>query len=84
MPQVRVREKHQVTLPVSIVRAANINPNDVLDVTYRSGVITLVTSKAAGKKRSLRDYVGAMQGVYGSTAQEVHSYINNERDAWGK
>ena len=82
MLHVRVREKHQVTLPMSIVRAANIHQQDMLEVSYRNGVITLTTPQATGKRRPMRDYVGALQGVYGSTADEVHAYLQNERDSW--
>ena len=82
MLQVKLRTKHQLTLPISIVREANIAENDSLEASYRNGVITLITAKAAGKKRSLRDYVGVMQGAYGSTVQEAHAYLQNERDGW--
>lgn len=34
MPAVRVRSKHQITLPVSIVNQADIHEDDVLDAQY--------------------------------------------------
>lgn len=82
MSQVRLRGKHQVTLPISIVREANIAENDVLEVGYRNGVITLVVQKTERKKTSLMDYVGITGGLYGKTAADVQAYIQNERDSW--
>ncbi len=84
MPQVRIREKHQVTLPMSIVRDADIHENDMLDVAYKHGIITLSVKKAATKKRSLMDFVGATRGVYGQDAAQVVRYLDSERDTWDR
>ena len=78
MTQVTVREKHQITLPISIVRAAHIHPNDVLAVEYSNGVITLATvGKASNKRKSLMDYAGSAKGTYGKNADEVRSYFKS-------
>ena len=82
MPQVRIREKHQVTLPISIVRDAGIHENDKLDEAYKNGIITLSVKKAATKKRSLMDFVGATRGVYSQDAAQVAQYLDSERDTW--
>lgn len=82
MPQVRVREKHQVTLPMAIVRGANIHENDLLEVSYKNGVITLTTQQAAAPKRSLMDFVGITQGLYGKNAKQVAQYLDDERNSW--
>jgi bifunctional DNA-binding transcriptional regulator/antitoxin component of YhaV-PrlF toxin-antitoxin module len=84
MPQIRVREKHQVTLPMSIVRGAGIHENDVLEVSFKNGVITLVPSKAKLPKKSLMDFVGATQGLYGRDPLEVAQYLEQERDSWDR
>ncbi len=85
MTQVTVREKHQITLPISIVRAAHIHPNDVLAVEYSNGVITLATvGKASTKRKSLMAYAGSAKGIYGKNAEEVRNYLNNERESWEK
>jgi bifunctional DNA-binding transcriptional regulator/antitoxin component of YhaV-PrlF toxin-antitoxin module len=84
MPQIRVREKHQVTLPMSIVRGAGIHENDVLEVSFKNGVITLVPSKAKLPKKSLMDFVGATQGLYGRDASEVAQYLEQERGSWDR
>jgi bifunctional DNA-binding transcriptional regulator/antitoxin component of YhaV-PrlF toxin-antitoxin module len=84
MPQVRIRDKHQVTLPISIVRDANLRENDMLDVAYKNGVITLSVKQAAVKKRSLMDFVGATRGVYGQDPAQVAQYLDSERDTWDR
>ncbi|QTD43795.1 AbrB/MazE/SpoVT family DNA-binding domain-containing protein [Ottowia testudinis] len=83
MPQVTVRDKHQITLPMSIVREAHIRTNDVLSVDYKDGVITLATERAAQPQRKrLMDYAGIAKGLYGQTADEVHAYLDEERASW--
>jgi len=83
MLQVRVRDKHQITLPASLARAASIGVNDVLDVQYKEGIITLLTQRATVKKRpSLMDLAGSLKGVYGRDAKEIQAYIANERKSW--
>ncbi len=84
LPQVRVRDKHQVTLPISIVRHAHIRKNDLLDVGYKNGVITLVVRGTNNKKRNIMEYVGITNGLYGKTATDVDTYIANERDSWDR
>jgi bifunctional DNA-binding transcriptional regulator/antitoxin component of YhaV-PrlF toxin-antitoxin module len=84
MLQVRVRDKHQITLPAAVVRAANIGTNDVLDVSYQEGAITLTTRRAAVKKRpSLLELAGSLKGAsYWRNAEEINAYIANERKSW--
>jgi bifunctional DNA-binding transcriptional regulator/antitoxin component of YhaV-PrlF toxin-antitoxin module len=78
---VRVRDKHQITIPMSIVRAAHIRENDSLSVDYRNGMIILMT-EAKEKAPSIRDYIGITKDLYGKTGEEVNAYFSNERDAW--
>lgn len=85
MTRVTVREKHQITLPMAIVRAAHIRTNDVLAVAYKNGVITLATASAApAKRKSLMDYAGSAKGVYGKSIEEVRAYLDNERASWDR
>jgi bifunctional DNA-binding transcriptional regulator/antitoxin component of YhaV-PrlF toxin-antitoxin module len=84
MLQVRVRDKHQITLPAPVVRAAGIGMNDVLDVSYKDGAITLSTPRAAKKKRpSLMDLAGSLkESGYWRNAKEIDAYIAGERKSW--
>lgn len=80
--QVRVRDKGQVTLPMSIVRDAHIRPNDVLSVDFRNGVIMMYVNDAQPKKREVQSLVGMTSGLYGSSAADVDAYLNADRDSW--
>lgn len=82
MLQIRVRDKHQITLPMAIVRGAGISESDLLDVQFKNGVITLTPCKSAPSKKSLMDFVGITPGLYGKDAAEVAQYLANERDSW--
>jgi antitoxin component of MazEF toxin-antitoxin module len=82
MPQIRVRERNQITLPNSIAAAANVSADDILDVSFVNGVIMLVPNAAAGKRRSIMDYVGIAPGLWGTTASAIDDQIRSERDSW--
>ncbi len=84
MPQIRVREKHQVTLPMSIMRVAGIHENDMLEASFKNGVIMLAPKKTAAAKKSLMDFVGITQGLYGKDPSEVAQYLDQERDSWDR
>ena len=83
MPQVRVRAKHQITLPAAVIKAANIGFNEVLDVSYKDGVITLMTERVMkAKKPSLTALAGSTKGLYGKTTAEREKNTANERASW--
>jgi bifunctional DNA-binding transcriptional regulator/antitoxin component of YhaV-PrlF toxin-antitoxin module len=83
MQTVRVRDKHQITLPMSIVRAANIHENDRLSVSYKNGAIIFINENSEPvKRKSIMEYAGCMQGSYGKTADEVHAYLREEQASW--
>ncbi len=80
--QIRVREKHQVTLPMSIIRQAKISLDDVLNVSYSNGVITLHLHKKSIARPSLMSYAGSTKGLYGTNTAQRIAYINNQRASW--
>lgn len=82
--QIRVRDKGQVTLPMSIVRDAHIRPNDVLSVDFRNGVIMMYVNDAQPKKRTIQSLVGMTSGLYGQSAAEIDAYLNVDRDSWDR
>lgn len=81
MPEIRMRPKHQVTLPASIVREANLAIDDRLEVTYTNGVIILIPNSKTpqAKKFNIMSYAGIGKGIWGNTAEEVDQYINDLR-----
>ncbi len=71
----RLRPKHQLTLPHAVAVALDLAPGDrlIFCVDGRSGVTV----------RKARDsYAGAFPGLWGKTADEINEYIRGERDSW--
>ncbi|MHB1233704.1 MAG: AbrB/MazE/SpoVT family DNA-binding domain-containing protein [Burkholderiales bacterium] len=82
MSTVRVRPKHQITLPVSIVNQAGIHQDDLLEADYVNGVITLVPKARQARHGDIMDYAGIARDVYGKTAEEVDVALSQLRDEW--
>lgn len=82
MSQVRVRPKHQITLPSRIVTAAHLKPDDVLEVAYANGVVTLIPVKRKKRKGSVMAYAGIARGIWGQTSEEIEAAINSDRGSW--
>ncbi|TLU57768.1 MAG: AbrB/MazE/SpoVT family DNA-binding domain-containing protein, partial [Chlorobium sp.] len=78
----RVRNKHQITIPARIAESANIKPNDMLDVTYKNGVITLIPMSRNKRKESAMAYAGIARGVWGNTTLELETEQQKSRDSW--
>ena len=83
MPEIRMRRKHQVTLPASIVRAANLQTDDRLTVTLVNGniVITPARNKAAAPNNVMA-FAGIGREVWGRTAEESEAAVRALRDEW--
>jgi len=81
MPEIRMRPKHQVTLPANIVRQAKLSLDDRLEVSYTNGVIVLTPrpNAAVVQNFDVMAYAGIGKGVWGSTSDEVNKYINDLR-----
>ena len=81
MPEIRMRPKHQLTLPADIVREAKLSLDDRLEVSYTNGVIVLTPrpNAAVTQKFDVMAYAGIGTGVWGSTSDEVNTYINKLR-----
>ena len=82
MPQVRIRDRNQLTIPMSITQAAGLAPNDTLDVNYINGVITLIPVGGKVKKLSFLDFVGSAKGTWGKSDEAINKTIRNARDSW--
>lgn len=83
MLQVRVQDTGRITLPSAIVRAANFRKDDVLEVTFKDGVITLSKQQALKpKKHSLMALAGCTTGLYGSDTLARQQYMTNEHASW--
>ena len=82
MTQIRIRERNQITLPANIAVAANLSPNDTLEVSFANGVITLIPVNPHNKRRSITDYVGSAKGLWGTTGAGIDTQLRDERDSW--
>ena len=84
MAQVRVRNKHQITIPARIAESANIKPDDMLEVAYNNGVVTLIPVSRKKRKESAMAYAGIAQGIWGKTTLEIDTELQNSRDSFNK
>jgi antitoxin component of MazEF toxin-antitoxin module len=82
MPQIRIRDRNQITLPAAITTAANLHADDTLDVNFVNGIITLVPVVKNATRRTIMDYVGSAKGTWGKTGKEIDANIQNERNSW--
>lgn len=82
MPEVRVRPKHQITLPVSIVRAAGIALDDRLKVSYANGSIILTPHASGEKSADLMNFAGIGRGLWGATPGEMEQNLGKLRNEW--
>ena len=91
MPYVRVKQKHQVTIPLEIRKKINLHEGDTLEAKEMDGVIILtpqiITSRTKEgikeKKSSLLSLMGVNKdsGLY-KDAKDADNYIDNLRNEW--
>lgn len=84
MPEIRMRPKHQVTLPASVVRQANIAVDDRLTVTYLNGSIIITPKQARQDSEDLMAFAGIGRGLWGDSAEAVDARLRNQRDEWDR
>ena len=78
MATITLSSKHQVTLPVDIVRSLGLKAGDKLVAELIDDRIVLLP-----QPDSWTDYfIGSMKGVYGSTKEEIDRYIAEVRYGW--
>ena len=83
MPQVKLREKGQVTIPAELLqewsRTNHVAINDSMDAQLANGVLMLIPQKKQTAKRSLMSYAGSGKGLWGNTPDEVDASIKEIR-----
>ena len=78
MPLVTVSSKHQVTLPVEIVRALDIQPGEKLVMDVIDDRIVAIR-----QPESWVSYMrGTAHGLYGENRQQMDRYVAEERASW--
>ncbi len=86
MPQVKLREKGQVTIPAELLqewsRLNHVATNDTIDVQLSNGVLMLIPSKRNAAKRDLMSFAGAGKGLWGNSQAEIETTIQELRNSW--
>ena len=82
MAEVRMRPKHQITLPASVVKAAKLETDDRMQVEFSNGVIVITPVKQFASKIDAMSYAGIGKGLWGKTPQQLDNVIGELRDSW--
>jgi hypothetical protein len=86
MPQVKLREKGQVTIPAELLqewgRTNHVATNDTMDAHLSNGVLMLIPSKRHTAKRDIMSFAGVGKGLWGSTQDEIEATIQDLRSSW--
>jgi len=90
MPYVRVKQKYQVTIPISVRKAMNIHEGDTLEAKVEEGRIVFVPQVVSDRghtkhkaKPSLLSMIGANKdsGLFDS-AEDIDKTILDQRNEW--
>lgn len=89
MAHVQVKQKYQVTIPLSIRKKISLNEGDMLEAVERDGLIILIPKSVTyklsetNKKPSLVSLMGVNEGsgLYKST-KDIDQTIRELRDEW--
>jgi bifunctional DNA-binding transcriptional regulator/antitoxin component of YhaV-PrlF toxin-antitoxin module len=82
--EVRMRAKHQITLPAHLVRQANLHEDDKLSVHFVNGNIVMTPQKNAAPLVDIMSFAGVCKGVWGDTHEEVMASIAELRAGRGR
>jgi hypothetical protein len=79
--EIRIRPKHQLTLPAHIVRQAQLQSDDRMTVVFINGNIVLTPQKkqAAQGEDDIMAYAGIGRGVWGDTHDDVMATVADLR-----
>lgn len=86
MPQVKIREKGQVTIPAELLQEwsnkNHVSVNDSMEAALVNGVLMLIPQKRHAAKRDIMSFAGVGKGLWGDTPAEIDASINEMRDSW--
>ncbi len=86
MPQLKLREKGQVTIPAELLqkwsKENHVTTNDTIEATLANGVLMLIPKKRHVAKRDIMSFAGAGKGLWGDTPEAVDASIKEVRDLW--
>ena len=82
MPQVTIRQRNQLTIPVDIARAAGLDEGSVCTMELVNG--SIVITPAGVTAPSLDSFAGVARGVWGETAADVEHTLASDRGSWNR
>jgi bifunctional DNA-binding transcriptional regulator/antitoxin component of YhaV-PrlF toxin-antitoxin module len=86
MPQVKIREKGQVTIPSELLQEwsnrNHVSVNDSMEAVLANGVLMLIPKKRHTAKRDIMSFAGVGKGLWGATPEEIDASINEMRNLW--
>ena len=83
MPMIRVRDKHQITLPKEIVLNLNLKPNSYIEYQIMpEGVFIRSVQFQPKEPVDIFKYAGIGKKRLFKTAQEADQFISDLRDEW--
>jgi hypothetical protein len=86
MPQVKLRDKGQVTIPAELLqewsRINHVATHDTMEAQLSNGVLMLIPSKRHAAKRDLMSFAGAGKGLWGNSQAEIETTIQALRNSW--
>jgi hypothetical protein len=81
MPNVTVRQRNQLTVPVDIARAAGLHEGSVCSMEFINGTI-VITPVDSATGPSLEQFEGVARGVWGSSASAIERTVASSRESW--
>lgn len=85
MPMIRVREKHQITLPKEVVQNLHLKPDSYIEYLLTPDGVLMRPAQIKREKPSIFQYSGyakkRKQRCF-ATSQEADQFISNLRDEW--
>lgn len=85
MPMIRVREKHQITLPKEVVSFLQIKPDSYIEYSITNNGVVIRSAQLKKKRESIFKYAGINRNrrTYASS-QEADTFISHLRDEWDR
>lgn len=82
MPMIRVREKHQITLPKEVVSSLQVGPDSYIEYFITNNGVFMRPAPIKKARKSIFDYAGTGGKQAYSSAQEADTFISSLRDEW--
>lgn len=88
MPEVKLREKGQVTIPSEILQEwrekTHMQINDAVHVVFANGIVMLIPKKRRNAKRDILSFAGIGKGLWGDTPAAIEQSLQETRKSWAK